>query len=155
MLFEKYKDVDKAIPCLIGQNKFKKVLLPLDFSVHSGKVLGQLIDISNLIEEVVLLSVVEGAYNDEALLKATQEKEQKLESVKDDLLKLGLKVKTMVCQGSASTNIVEVAEQEEARLIAMATRGESLIKDLLLGSTSHSVARRSKRPLLLIPSPQV
>lgn len=141
MLFEKYKNVDKAIPCLIGQNKFKKVLLPLDFSVHSGKVLGQLIDISNLIEEVVLLSVVEGAYNDEALLKATQE--------------LGLKVKTMVFQGSASTNIVEVAEQEEATLIAMATQGEGLIKDLLLGSTSHSVARRSKRPLLLIPSPQV
>lgn len=119
VLVEKYKDVDKAIPCLIGQNKFKKVLLPLDFSVHSGKVLGQLIDIFNLIEEVVLLSVIEGAYND-ALLKATQEKEQKLESVKDDLLKLGLKVKTVVFQGSASTNIVKITEQEDATLIVMA-----------------------------------
>lgn len=154
VLVEKYKDVDKATCCLVCQNKLKKVLLPLDFSIYSRKVLDQLKDVSDLIEEVILLSVVEGAYNDEALLKAIQEKEQKLEAEKEDLVKLGLKVKTIVCQGSASTNIVEVAEREDATLIVMATRGEGLIKELLLGSTAHSVARRSKRPLLLIPGPR-
>lgn len=154
VLVEKYRDVDKATCCLISQNKFKKVLLPLDFSVYSEKVLDHIINFSDFIEEVILLSVAEGARNDEALLKAIHEKERRLEAAKKNLLKLGLKVKTMVCQGAASTNIVEVAEQEDATLIAMATRGEGLIKELLLGSTAHSVARRSNRPLLLIPSPR-
>ena len=154
VLVEKYKDVDKATCCPISQNKFKKVLLPLDFSAYSEKVLDQIINASDFIEEVILLSVVEGAHNDEALHKAIHEKEQKLEAAKEDLLKLGLMVKTMVRQGAASANIAEVAEQENATLIVMATRGEGLIKELLLGSTAHSVARRSNRPLLLIPSPR-
>lgn len=64
---------------------------------------------------------------------------------------MGLKVKYRVGQGSASRNIIEFAEQEDVGLIFMGTRGEGMIKNLLLGSTAHAVARRAKRLLLLMP----
>ena len=48
--------------------------------------------------------------------------------------------------------IIDAAEEHDAMLIVMGTRGNTGIRSLLLGSVSHSVAHHAHRPLLIVPS---
>jgi nucleotide-binding universal stress UspA family protein len=48
--------------------------------------------------------------------------------------------------------IIDAAEQYDALLIVMGTRGNTGIRSLLLGSVSHAVAHHAHRPLLIVPS---
>lgn len=151
VLIEKYSDIDKdtcAIRCL---NKFKKVLLPLDFSLHSHMLLDEIKGLANLIEEVILLTVIEGSLDNNELVQNIANREELIGTAKKELEQLGLKVETLVQQGAASDAIISAAEQKDVTLIMLAKRGAGLIKELLLGSTAYEVARRSKRPILIIP----
>lgn len=152
ILIEKIYKADKEENHPLGTGLFHRVLLPIDFSVHSLKVLEEIIDSAAVFDEIVMLSVIDAAHNDEELLKEFEASEHRLKEYQAIMEQKGVKVKTIVLDGDASTNIVSVSEQEAISLIIMATRGEGLIKDILLGSTAHSVARRSKGPVMLIPS---
>jgi len=152
VLIEKYKDVDKETCRVMCLEKFKKVLIPLDLSVHSLKLLEEIQGISHLCKEVVILTVIEGAYDAEELDNTIITRLARLQEKQKYLEELGLKSKIMIRQGSASTEIITVAEKEDITLIMLASRGEGLIKNLLLGSTAHAVIQGSKRPVLLIPS---
>lgn len=153
VLIEKRSPINKDAS-VIDNGLFKKVLLPIDFSDYSQRVVDGIKDIPQLVEELILVSVIEKAYNDQDLQKAMAQNESRLNQMKQELQDIGFKTRVMIYQGSASANIIGVAEQEDVSLIVMATRGEGLIKELLLGSTAHAVARRSKKPLLLIPFSQ-
>lgn len=48
--------------------------------------------------------------------------------------------------------IIDAADQHDASLIVMGTRGNTGIRSLLLGSVSHDVAHHARRPLLIVPS---
>ncbi|HWP96336.1 MAG TPA: universal stress protein [Syntrophomonadaceae bacterium] len=150
VLVEKRSSVDKD-SLVMKKSLFKKVLLPIDFSEYSQRVLDEIKDLPQLVEELILISVIEKAYNDQELQKAMTKNEARLNQIKQDFEGLGFRTRIMIYQGSASTSIIDVAEEEDVSLIVMATRGEGLIKELLLGSTAHAVARRSSKPLLLIP----
>lgn len=151
VLVEKFKDMDMETCQIICQNKFQKILVPLDFSAYTYKLIAQLKSAAPLLNEVILFSAVERARNEKEWLELRSEKEQRLREIAKELKYLGLETKVRVAQGSASRNIVEIAEQEDVGLIFMGTRGEGNIKNLILGSTAHAVARRSNRSLLLMP----
>jgi nucleotide-binding universal stress UspA family protein len=51
-----------------------------------------------------------------------------------------------------ATAIIETADEHDALLIVMGTRGNTGIRSLLLGSVSHSVAHHAHRPLVIVPS---
>jgi nucleotide-binding universal stress UspA family protein len=51
-----------------------------------------------------------------------------------------------------ATAIIDAAEEHDAELVVMGTRGNTGIRSLLLGSVSHSVAHHAHRPLLIVPS---
>jgi nucleotide-binding universal stress UspA family protein len=51
--------------------------------------------------------------------------------------------------GSAARVILDVAEQESATMIAMATHGQTGLRRLLLGSVAESVIRKSPVPVLV------
>ena len=53
--------------------------------------------------------------------------------------------------GVAAT-IIEKADEVDALLIVMGTRGNTGVRSLLLGSVSHDVAHHAHRPLLIVPS---
>jgi nucleotide-binding universal stress UspA family protein len=48
--------------------------------------------------------------------------------------------------------LVELADQRDARLIVVGTRGESAILGALLGSTPHKLLQVSDRPVVVVPS---
>jgi nucleotide-binding universal stress UspA family protein len=51
-----------------------------------------------------------------------------------------------------ATAIIDAADEQDAALVVMGTRGNTGIRSLLLGSVSHSVAHHAHRPLLIVPS---
>jgi nucleotide-binding universal stress UspA family protein len=50
--------------------------------------------------------------------------------------------------------ILSVAEEDEVSLIAMNAHGTDWLRNLVLGSTTFTVVRRSKKPVLIIRAGQ-
>lgn len=51
--------------------------------------------------------------------------------------------------------IIDVADELDAPLIVMGTRGNTGMRALLLGSVSHAVAQHAHRPVLVVPSSEL
>lgn len=77
--------------------------------------------------------------------------EDHLRSAASRLETQGIKAETAVLEGSASENIVDYADDKNADLIVMCTRGQGGIQRLLLGSTTDRVIRSGNLPVLAIP----
>ena len=55
-------------------------------------------------------------------------------------------------QHGVAEAIIDAADEHDAMLVVMGTRGNTGIRSLLLGSVSHAVAHHAHRPLLIVPS---
>jgi len=55
----------------------------------------------------------------------------------------------------AGDAIIHAADQLDAAMIVMGSRGRRELKSLLLGSASHHVVHHAHRPVLVIPSPKL
>ena len=139
---------------------FEKVLVALDFSPYSQKILERISEIPG-IQEVVLLHVVDATRP--ARLEWTHGHPQientklLMEEKKQFLEHLGLKVRVSVdvivnaiMQGTVSHAILEIAETENVSLIVIGARGINPIQELLLGSVSSSVLRHAKMNVLVL-----
>ena len=151
ILVEKYANVDSETCAVRCRNKFAKVLIPTDFSVCSQRVLKLVKQPPGIISEVLLLHVIERAESLEDLQFIKADRFQQLFEIQKELETAGLKVAIRIEEGNAPQHIVDIAEQEDVTSIMLSTRGEGFIKGLLLGSTADAVARKSKRPVVLIP----
>jgi nucleotide-binding universal stress UspA family protein len=49
--------------------------------------------------------------------------------------------------------ILEVADEHDAAIIVLGSRGISAFESLLLGSVSHGVAQHAHRPVMIVPPP--
>ena len=47
--------------------------------------------------------------------------------------------------------ILEVADDEDGRVVVLGTRGHSRVRSLLMGSVSYGVLHHSERPVLVVP----
>jgi nucleotide-binding universal stress UspA family protein len=63
----------------------------------------------------------------------------------------GVLARGLVREGSAARIILEVADEENASLIILGTRGPSSATELLLGSVSAEVLRFARCPVLAVP----
>ena len=63
---------------------------------------------------------------------------------------LAARPRAILSEGPLWRTILDVAEEEDARMVVMGSRGRSAIASALLGSVSHGVVQRSRRPVLLV-----
>ncbi len=141
---------------------FEKVLVALDFSHYSQKILNRVGEIPG-ISEVVLLHVIDATSPSrlewtpgphlENANSLMAEKKEKLEN-------LGLKVTSnvdvivnAVTRAPVSRAILKVAETENVSLIVIGARGINPIQELLLGSVSSFVLRHAKTNVLVMHFP--
>lgn len=59
-------------------------------------------------------------------------------------------IDTAVTQGSAAAALVDLVETRQADLLVMGARGKHFVVEMLLGSTTERVLRKSRRPLLAV-----
>lgn len=138
-----------------------RILVPVDGSAHSRAavrflasrktMLGnqpeiELLNVQNVVPqrfvELLDLESLEAFYRAEG--------EKIFEGLREDLRDAGFKPKEIVRGGEYGAVIAKEAETMDADLIVMGSRGQSIWKNLFLGSVSNAVLAESKRPLLLL-----
>jgi nucleotide-binding universal stress UspA family protein len=74
-----------------------------------------------------------------------------LQDLADRLRRAEVEATPVVVQGSTSETIVDQAARSGAALIVVGTHGRGAMMDLLVGSVSEGVIRRSTIPVVVVP----
>jgi nucleotide-binding universal stress UspA family protein len=64
----------------------------------------------------------------------------------------GATVEAVIVEQAPAVALVELADERDARVIVVGTRGESPLRGALLGSTAHKLLHLSERPVLVVPN---
>ncbi|TGC10661.1 universal stress protein [Methanolobus halotolerans] len=131
--------------------KFSEIMLPVDFSENSKKILEEIRHLKDIIHEIVFVHVIESAKNNDELEDKKKESMSLLSEMGKEF-EDEHEVKYIIGEGEASEVIDRLAEEMDITLIAMTTHGIGSFKDILLGSTAESLLRRTKKPILLAPA---
>jgi nucleotide-binding universal stress UspA family protein len=148
---------------------YEKILVPLDGSKVAEAALPNVADLAMRMApktriEVTLLQVISNLtynvltpeelaqipYSEEDLKQIKQKSLDYLEKVAGTLRAKRIEVKTIVTVGHAAEEIIKVARQTDANVIAMSTHGYSGVKRWALGSIADKVLHISDIPVLLI-----
>ncbi len=136
--------------------QIKKILVPLDGSKNSYRGLDAAIYQAQKNDSVITgINVVpkiperfknNPPYSPEGEKEAVNiMKESKKRSSKNDV-----KFQEKIIHGSAGSDIVKFAEDNNFDLIAIGARGLGSVKEAFLGSVSHYIVHKSKVPVLII-----
>jgi nucleotide-binding universal stress UspA family protein len=133
-------------PCLVTSDRFrtiKHILLAHDGSAESNKALRAGIKLAaNLGVEVTIVTVCQRD-NEEAASKILQQAHQQALDSK-------LAAHAQLGHGNAETEILKLCKKIGANLIVMGAYGHTRIRELVLGSTTSHVIRKSGVPVLLV-----
>lgn len=127
---------------------FAKVLFPTDFSVNSLSVLPEIKAVKP--DSVVLAHVVTRGETVEELDANVAEARKKLEKIKDDLEKEGIKAEVDVHVGNPVLELLKITEDYDVSLITIPSHGIGRLKEALLGSTTEEIIRKASRPVLIL-----
>lgn len=126
-----------------------RILCPIDFSPPSDRAI-DLLRSTEGIGEVILLNVVSRGETPSDIEKGIEEAERQLEAIGKTLTGRGIKVRTMVRTGDPGSEIIQVAEKEGVSVIWISSLGKGWFRELLLGSTAHTVAMNARQPVIII-----
>lgn len=142
---------------------FSKILVPLDGSKRAETILPYVEQLAQQNDAaVVLLQVLEpGAalvtpydmvpyFDAEAIEQRKQEATTYLAGLCGEIGAEGVKMKKYVEQGPIVRTILDVAERESVRLIAMASHGRTGLARVFYGSVAAGVLHQADRPLLIV-----
>lgn len=68
-------------------------------------------------------------------------------------IRLGVEARVAVSAGSVMRQIVTQADNAHADLIVMGAHGSGFVRDILIGSTTDRVLRKTDRPMLVVRTP--
>ena len=139
----------------------KKILVPIDFSSCAKKALQYAIPFATQHDaELVLLYVAPvpsyaggeyGIIDNSALAEEVcANSEKRLADLAAKEIPSGVKVETIARAGSATAEILDVAEKLLADIIVLSTHGYTGLKHVLLGSVAEHVVRHSPCPVLVV-----
>jgi|Deesub1362B_J571_1020462.scaffolds.fasta_scaffold00357_25 nucleotide-binding universal stress UspA family protein len=136
-----FKTEDGLMKCEIQRNPFDRILFAYDLSDYSRKVIDY-VKVAALVgkKDVVIVNVVEGRGDRRDAL---------LNSARKELEEENINVKIVVRDGNPSKEIIKAAEEEDASMIMIGSRGLGFIEGMLLGSTTDSVVRHSRVPVFV------
>ncbi len=141
---------------------FKKILVPLDGSEFSERILAYVRAIDPSFKSVILLLAVPEVpepklygtmadvieqYRSQAEVKARVY----LESIADVLKENGLQVKTVVTGTNPATTIAAVSKKERVNLIMLATHGRGGLDRVFMGHVADRIVQQTTCPIFLLP----
>ena len=144
---------------------YKTVLVPLDGSKRAEAILPHVENLAQLCDaRVIFLEVVELVHVDmgpdgmspvldaQIVEQEMHIAESYLSALQDEFRKRGIEARKRVAYGSVVGQIMNVAKQEGADLIAMASHGRTGLSRVFYGSVAAGVLHSVDRPLLLVRS---
>jgi len=138
-----------SAPCPPQGTLFSRILVPTDFSKPAGDTLSLVAALPG-IQEIFLLHVISSAGSTKELDELVAENRARLDETAKDLSRSGISATPRIRIGDPETMILSVANEDAASLIVMNAFGTGLLREMLLGSTTFSVVRRAKSPVLVV-----
>jgi nucleotide-binding universal stress UspA family protein len=141
---------------------FKKILLPTDFSDASKKALGYIKQLKQAgLKEVIVLHVIDereldtifqhsAARFEDIVRSIRADARKQMDAVERELKGNGFTVEAKIERGIPFQIILRVEQEEDVSAIVIGSHGKSNIKEMLLGSVSEAVIRKSKKPVLVV-----
>ncbi len=149
--------------------KFKKILVPTDFSEASNRALEYAFTLASALEAaVLLLHVIDGrtlqplpyAYDevntDQYAKHSHEDMAAEVKKVLDEEMQKGvtydhkLEVTTVVRFGVPYDQIIKTAREEGVDFIVMGAEGRTALEEMFIGGVAEKVARRASCPVFLI-----
>jgi len=135
----------------------QKLLFAVDFSMYTEKLLGCAGELARLgLNEVVVLNVLQakdyvdyGTEKNPEYVRELNEAEDNISRIAAGLREQGLRAATMLETGNPSEVIIEVAQEEDVRLIFMGANGKGFLERATIGSVSDRVLKNADRPVLI------
>lgn len=138
----------------------KKIIVPIDFSLHSENALrtaaffakkyeAEIIVVHMLELSSAVVSVSQSYINEQAVFELKLA-EKKFESFLDKSYLKDIKVRLLIHHYKNFEALHELADEEKADLIIMASHGASGLKEMFIGSNTEVVVRNSNVPVLVI-----
>ena len=143
---------------------FTKILYPTDFSDVALKALGYIKQLREAgSQEIILVHVINRRILDGLQRHAVASEdivrwknqvretaEASLAEMRADLEAVGFIVKTVVRTGYPWQVILNLEKEENPSIIVVGSHGRSNVSDMLLGSVSDRVSRKSRNPVLIV-----
>jgi len=141
---------------------FRKILYPTDFSDVAKKAFESIKQLKGAgTEEVIILHVIDRRFYEAMAWHPTKdprklEKEiidevsEEIALMKKELTDLEMNVKVRIESGMPFTKILQVEEEENVTAIVIGSHGVSNLEEMLIGSVSEKVIRKSKSPVLVV-----
>jgi nucleotide-binding universal stress UspA family protein len=135
-----------------------KIVVGYDGSEGAKAALGEALDLAKQLEGKVFVAYAYGGpktYAGAPLTPRRQLKEIGERFIIDALKRAaasGVAVETVLVEQNAAEGLLSVARQHRADMIVVGTRGESLIRGALLGSTTYKLVHTTTKPVLVVPA---
>jgi nucleotide-binding universal stress UspA family protein len=144
----------------VSRPQFKKILVAVDFSESSIAALryatflaegsGATLTLVHAVEPCIypedLSAGRTGAEVDARWIKEHTERMETLEKT----IKSDISTTVIVVKGKPWTQIVQVAQSQNADLVVIGRHGQTGLKEALMGSTGERVVRHTERPVLVV-----
>jgi nucleotide-binding universal stress UspA family protein len=144
----------------------KVILAALDFSDATPRVVEEAAKLAQAVDgQVVLLHVArvpeamphyatEMAHLAVAIREIEAATDRQLSETERGLKELGVVTQSLRLTGEPKKDVVEQGERLAADYIVMGSHGHSALHDLVIGSTTSAVIKRSNRVVLVVPAPK-
>ena len=132
--------------------RFRKIMVPTDFSLESLSALDVIRNMSKHIGEVVFVHVVEGSRNKKETQDEVAKAQLKLDELVDELTDFGVKASSWIGYGSPAKELIEIAQDIDTSIVILPRISGSIVKNLLMGSTVQAVAIGVDTPVMFVPT---
>ena len=120
-----------------------KILLAVDGSTYTKKMLAYLATHESLLNKDNNKDIVEDYYKDDA--------EKVLAPIDKFLARHGIQAKSVWKAGNVGETIANYAEAGKYDMLVMGSHGHTALYDLLVGSTTHGILRSAPCPVVVLP----
>ena len=132
---------------------YKSILLAADGSENS---LRSAQEVLNFIDENTIVTVVNVEESKTDVLHGkqghslTNEREDKLSSITELFVEHNVNYEVKIAHGLPAETVISVANSGKYQAIVLGSRGLNSLQEMVLGSVSHKVAKRSKIPVIIV-----
>jgi nucleotide-binding universal stress UspA family protein len=137
---------------------FKRILLASDGSEHALRATEKTISLTDHLTEVqvTIVYVIDSSTSKADVLSAEGKeaiearRKERLAETEHLLREAEVSFETQVIRGEPGPSIVRYAQENDMDLVVIGSRGLNVLQEMVLGSVSHKIAKRTHCPVMIV-----